>query len=232
MAALLPIAALHGKERATEGLMGDIFVRRTSKVVGKGKKAQVVDSTLHINPVVVGVGAGVLLVSTAVALYALQLRVVPGLKQKQKWVVDTPGAPQGWVVTREAGYEGGWVTPHYIVEVYDRYDMTAAELVDVGEPKPWGVHHEEQRDGTPYWTEVARSWAEEGYVVPAVAEVGHWEPDGDPVKRFSIEQRRAFSMGDILDDLKPDIGAIGKNLGFKPIFGDWSKGKVFSGKWF
>ncbi len=88
MAALLPIAALHGKERATEGLMGDIFVRRTSKVVGKGKKAQVVDSTLHINPVVVGVGAGVLLVSTAVALYALQLRVVPGLKQKQKWVVD------------------------------------------------------------------------------------------------------------------------------------------------
>ena len=68
--AVPPLLLAKGAANASTALKGDIFTRTTSKVIGKGKNAHVVEDTYHINPVTAVVGLVGLGIGTVGALWA------------------------------------------------------------------------------------------------------------------------------------------------------------------
>jgi len=235
--AVPPIVALKAAG-TTQGalqkaLTGDIYTKTWSEVVGRGKKAKIVEKTVHVNPVGIGLGAlavGAAATAAVGALWLAQLKLTPVRHPQYHTVVDTPAEPQKWVVTREGGTEPMWIRSSKIVTIYPQTGgMTAEELREAGVPKPWGMSAQAEVD-TSHWG--THSWAEEGYVVPAVAEVSHQEPTGKSVLRFTIEQRQGFSIADILPapirEFKESAEAVPK-ITSKLIMDPWH---VFKGKWF
>jgi hypothetical protein len=181
--AVPPLVALQAAGKASKSLTGDIYTRTTSKVVGKGKKAQVVDSTLHINPVTVGVGLAATAVGVGLAAWILQLKLAPVKVQQMVTVIDQKA--------EDIPAEGYWV------EATGHYEATGEGIIK-GRGYSAGAFR---------WVEdTPRRWVE---TFPAHHhnEISHQEPTGKTVKRFSIEQRQGFSISDLLPNPIDMVGA-------------------------
>ena len=91
MAQILPIAAGKAKERSTEAVKGDVYVRKWTSVEGKGKKKRVVEHEIHANPGSIGltavglaVGAGVAVVGGALALRFSGKKLITGAGKMER----------------------------------------------------------------------------------------------------------------------------------------------------
>lgn len=226
--AVPPVVAVKATQSAAGGiskaLTGDIYTRKRTRLVGKGKKAHVEEDELRVNPVGIGLGVAALgagALALGVALWVSQLKLQPNSVPATTTVVDTAGH-WDYVTTPEQGhFEDNVVVVGYHNEVVPghwKYGAkgyapvwTSTQTVRVPDVTSTTGQH---------WVvdvpaQVTKNW---------VPEVSHQEPTGKMTKKFSIEQRKGFSFSDITDALNP-VGPGAR------VFGDWSKGKVF-GPWF
>ena len=201
MGAMVPFAVKGTQSTAgvaSKALTGDIYTRKRTRIVGRGKKAHVVEDELRVNPVGIGVGiaavgAGVL--TLGAAMWLSQMRLKPTSEQEMVTVIDSPG---------RAGTDGYWSTGNWHYEdtgtgVNLGRGYSAGAVKIVRDPDTWVPP------------------------VPYEAAITHQVPTGKMVKRFSIEERRGTSFGDIVDALNP----VGPGQRF---WGNWGRGKVF-GPW-
>jgi len=216
--AVPPLVALKAAGTAQKALTGDMFTRTTSKVVGKGKKARVVEDTFHINPVTAGIGLAATAVGVGLAAWILQLKLAPQRVNTYKTVVDVPEVPEQkqWVTVNDE-----WVEP---VEVQGaflgvRCNLDGAEntLADPAEnSRNWYGYHTPHGLTNIYGTRtLAGYWKthkELQVTAAAIPAVTHQEVTST-TKKFSIEQRRGFSMTETLEGM-PVVGAAMKAAEF------------------
>ena len=204
--AVPPLVALKAATSAQKALTGDIYTRTTSRVVGKGKKAVVVDATVHVNPVGIGLGAAALAaaaVGVGVAAWVLQLKLKPTIVKTYRTVIDTPAAPGGWVSDPGTGH---W--------------SVSGNTGDYKGPGGWQPGDVWIVDTLP-----SRYW------IPEIPAVTHQEETGT-TKKFSIEQRRGFSAGDVLESVTDAVG-LGAPLAASRVIPKivMDPLHVFKGKW-
>jgi len=220
MAQLLPIASQKGKESLT----GDLFTRTTTRTVGRGKKKYEVSSTTHVSPA--GVGLGILAlagaaVAAGAALWMAQLKLTPTVHQQYKTVVDQPA----YVETRPVAAVGHWAPNTTPVGEPVRAWQEGSWVKGTWKPGRWYTYQPVQTTSGEHWVVDVAEGVEK---IPHPA-VTHQEPTGKAVKRLAIEQRQPFSMSDAI---QAPVTAVKEATGLdKPIFGDWSKGKIFARKW-
>ncbi len=217
MAAMVPFAAKGAQgasQVASKALTGDIYVRKRTRIVGKGKKAHVVEDELRVNPVSVGVGVAATALGLGLAAWLLQLRLQPTTVQEMATVVDVPA----WVETIHHDGAGHWeqnVSYGPAVKVW----MPPMNTKGTIKPGHWATVTTTTPIPGQHWIDDVMPW-DETMSHPAVT---HQEPTGKMVKRFPIEQRRGTSFKDVLDDLSP----VGPGQRF---WGNWGHGRVF-GPW-
>jgi hypothetical protein len=214
-----PLVALQAAGKASKSLTGDILTRTTSKVVGKGKKAQVVDTTAHINPLTIGVGLAATAVGVGLAAWILQLKLSPTRVNTYKTVVDSPAVPERKVIDEAAWVEliphdavGHW--SHETIKVGTQTQWIGDTWIrGVLKPGHWITTNKVQDTGEDIWVVDIPAYNEKvfhpelSHIEPAIAAVTHQEPTGKVVKRFSIEQRQGFSISDLLPNPIDMVGA-------------------------
>lgn len=237
-----PLIAVKAAQSAQGGLQkaltGDIYTKTWFETVGKGKKAKLVEKTVHVNPV--GIGLGMLAIGAAAtaavgALWLAQLKLTPVHHRTYTTVVDTPEVPAQyqWVTVNDE-----WIEPVEVQGAYlgARCTLDGAENT-VANPVPnsaaWYSYHTphglEKLYGTRtlagYW-KTHKEYQETAAAIPAVT---HQEPTGKSTLRFAIEQRQPFSIADVLPN---PVNAFKEATGLdKPVFGEWAKGQIFARKW-
>jgi len=204
--AVPPLVALKAAGTAQKALTGDMFTRTTSKVVGKGKKARVVEDTFHINPVTAGIGLAATAVGVGLAAWILQLKLAPQRVNTYKTVVDFP-EQTGWVTKNIE-----WIPEKTISDVFlgVRCNLDGAEntLANPAEnSRNWYGYHTPHGLTKLYGTRtLAGYWRTEKVLEVTAPAVTHQELVGTK-KAFSIEQRQPFSISDFLPD---PIEMVGK----------------------
>jgi hypothetical protein len=76
-----------------KALTGDVYVRRSIRIVGKGKNKHEVQDEFHLNPTQLAVGAGITAVGIGLAAWVLQLKIQPSKVVQRETIVDRPGVP-------------------------------------------------------------------------------------------------------------------------------------------
>ena len=224
--ALPPLLLAKGAANASSGLQkaltGDIYSRTTSEVVGKGSKAKVVEHTVHVNPVGIGLGAlalGAAGFAVGAGLWAMQLKIQPTVVKTYATVIDVPEAPS-YITYIPHDAVGHWV--HETIKVGTQTQWIEDTWIrGVLKPGHWITTDKVQDTGKDIWVVDIPPYDEKVFH-PAIPAVTHQEETGTK-KSFAIEQRRGFSMQDVFDDLKDATG-----LG-KPIFGSWAHGQFLAG---
>jgi hypothetical protein len=219
--AVPPLIALQAAGKASKSLTGDILTRTTSKVVGKGKKAQVVDTTAHINPLTVGVGLAATAVGVGLAAWILQLKLAPQRVDTYRTVIDQAAYTESRPIP-EVGHwadnvvvvgkmEPIWIGDTYIKGVLKLGHWITPDKVQTVPGQHWVVDVAQGVDKIPH------------------AAVTHQELVGTK-KVFSIEQRRGFSAGDVLEEVKDAVG-LGEPIIHVPKT-LWGKLTIPGYKWF
>ena len=229
--AVPPLVALKATGTAQKALTGDIFTRTTSKVVGKGKNARVVEDTFHINPVTAGIGLAATAVGLGLAAWIFQLKLTPTRVNTYKTVVDFP-EQTGWVTKNIE-----WIPEKTVSDVFlgVRCNLDGAENT-IANPaensRNWYAYHTPHGLTTLYGTRtIAGYWKTAKVLEVTAPAVTHKELTGT-TKKFSIEQRRGFSAGDVLEDVTDAVG-LGAPLAAsrvipKLVMDPWH---AFKGKW-
>ncbi len=223
MAAMIPFAAKgaqNASQTASKALTGDIYTWKRTRVVGKGKKAHIVEDELRINPISIGVGAAATAVGVGVALWIAQLKLQPVTTQQMMTVVDQAAYTE-YITHDESGH---WEDNQVIVgyrneEVLGHWKQGAKGYAPVWVPTATVRVAEVATAPGQYWVVDVRAYTD----TISHAAVTHQEPTGKMLKRYSVEQRQGFSMKSLADVVKESVG-----LGH-PIFGDWSKGHLWAG---
>jgi len=241
--AVPPLLALKAAQTAQgslqKALTGDIYTKTWVETVGKGKKAKIVEHTVHVNPVGIGLGAlaiGATATAALAALWLAQLKLTPVRYPTYKTIVDSPAVPA--VPAIPAVYEDRPAQYRHDVAgkecSFDGLIFTDAQLI---------ANHTQMHlrtgDGAPHWklvyTDVLIAPASiviqkaEVPGIPAIPAVTHQELTGKTTLRFAIEQRQPFSIADVLPN---PVNAFKEATGLdKPVFGDWSKGQFMARKW-
>ncbi len=210
--AVPPLVALQAAGKASKSLTGDILTRTTSKVVGKGKKAKVVEHTVHVNPLSVGIAGAVVaggVLTLGAALWLAQLKLQPTKVETFKKVVDR----EAWTEFIPMDAVGHW--SHETVKVGTQTQWIGDTFIrGVFKPGHWITTDKVQDTGKDIWVIDIPAYDKKVFH----PQESHQESTGVK-KSFVIEQRKAFSMSDVADSLNP-LGSFGK----KPIFGEWLKG--------
>ena len=247
--ALPPLLLAKGTTDASRGLQkaltGDIYSKHWTEVVGKGKKAKLVEHEVHVNPVGIGLGVvalGAATLAVGVALWVGQMRIVPTKVYQYHTIVDVPEVPEVPAIWNWVTVDDEWVEPLVVQDVFlgVRCNLDGAENTLANPAKNsrnWYGYHRPHGLTTLYGTRtLAGYWkTHREYkitvpAIPAVPAVTHDEKivdrDGYPVstKKFSIEERRGFSMADVVEGAKDAIG-VGS-----PWFGSWAHGQWQAGK--
>jgi hypothetical protein len=230
--AVPPLIAAKAAQSTAGGLQkaltGDIFTRSTRRVIGKGKDAHIVDSTTHINPVTVGVGLAATAVGLGLAAWIFQLKLTPTRVNTYNTVIDTPGIP-AYYSTVEHDAVGHW--SHETVVVGRMQITTEGSFIrGVWKPGQTVWVDKVQDTGKDIWVVDIPAYDEKVFhgAVPAVT---HQEVTGT-TKKFSIEQRRGFSAGDVLEDAAGAVG-LGAPLAASRVIPKivMDPLHVFKGKW-
>lgn len=225
-----PLIALQSARNASTGLQkaltGDIYTRSTSRVVGKGKKAQIVDSTVHVNPVGIGLGAAALAaaaVGIGVAAWVLQLKLTPTRVNTYKTVIDQAA----YTETRPIPEVGHWVDNVVAVGEPVRQWIEGTWIKGVYKPGQWVYTQPVQTVPGQHWEVIIPEGVDK---IPHAA-VTHQELTGT-TKKFSIEQRRGFSAGDVLESAADAVG-LGAPIAASRVIPKivMDPLHVFKGKW-
>ena len=208
--ALPPLLALKATGTAQGGLQkaltGDIYSRKWVEVRGKGAKAKIIEHEAHLNPVGLGLGAvalgGAALLGLG-ALWMAQLKLKPTLVKTYKTVIDVPEVPayNEHVPIAEVGH---WADNTVSVGEPIRTWVPGVWLRGVYKPGEWMTYRKVETVPGQHWVVDV----EQGYdIIPhaAIPAVTHQEETGVK-KRFSIEQRRGFSAGDVLEEMTDAVG--------------------------
>ena len=217
--ALPPLLLAKGTTDASRGLQkaltGDIYSKHWTEVVGKGKKAKVVDHEVHVNPVGIGLGAvalGAAALAVGAALWVAQMRIVPTKMQQYRIVVDvsehTDRGQTGSIWHPETTVNDallGW-------RCADGHFFSVDD--DIGEAlSKWTyIHHYHGLIVREYGARVIPGWSEVVMGDVTTPAVTHEEEAGY-AKKFAIEQRRGFSMTETLEGM-PVVGAAMKAAEF------------------
>jgi len=234
-----------------KALTGDIYTKRWTEIVGKGKKAKLVEKELRVNPVGIGLGAAALAtaaVGAGIAVWVLQLKLSPNLVQEYYTKVDSEAYKVIDMAAWEESVNDKYIPEHtventvtgYRCPVHGSYISSSEGSTAINHffasHKYCGVVTEYGSITFPgYYTLKTIFHPEESHIVPAVT---HQEPaynaDGTlkMKKKFSVEQRRGFSAGDVLEETANAVG-LGAPLAAsrvipKIIMDPWH---VFKGKW-
>jgi hypothetical protein len=230
--ALPPLLFAKGTTDASRGLQkaltGDIYSKHWTEVVGTGKKAKLVEHEVHVNPVGIGLGAvalGAAALAAGAALWIGQMRIVPTKMQQYRIVVDvsehTDRGQTGSIWHPETTVNDallGW-------RCADGHFFSVED--DIGEAlSKWTyIHHYHGLIVQEYGTRVIPGWNEIVMGDVTTPAVTHEEAiPGAYIKKFSIEERRGFSVADIIESAKDAIG-VGS-----PWFGSWWHGQWQAGK--
>ena len=243
--AVPPLVALKAAGSAQKALTGDIYSARWTQVVGKGKHAKIVEHEAHVNPVGIGLGVvalGAAALAVGAALWVGQMRIAPVKLYQYRTVVDVPEVPEVPAIWNWVTVEDGWVegTTYYDAIIGYRCTLDGAvNTIDnpAANSRNWYAYHRPHGLEPVYGTKTTAGYMKthKEYqitvpAIPAIPAVTHDEKivdrDGYPVstKKFSIEERRGFSMADVVESAKDAIG-VGS-----PWFGSWAHGQWQAGK--
>jgi len=210
---LPPLLAAQAAGKAQKALTGDLYTCRWADVVGKGRKQRLIEHEIHINPVTLAVGAGLGTVGLMTALWMAQLKLSPGratvVKAAYIWPSDYGFASRIYINQEQPSEvpdreitipaKGYWQYPD------SDLGPGTSDYKGIGGWSPGATWVE---------TEPARKETEYAFWSVLSTEAGK--------KIFTIEQRRGFSAGDVLEAVKDATG-----LG-QPIFGSWAHGQFLA----
>lgn len=77
VAPIIAAKTAQGAAGAMRALTGDIYAAKFNSIHGTGKRQQLVEHEVHINPVTLAVGTGVAAVAGMTALWVAQMRLAP-----------------------------------------------------------------------------------------------------------------------------------------------------------